>query len=69
MMVYDYSKLWRGNITSDAKNLSSFYKKQYKPFIMYYAGILEDVVDMFYIGSELQGLIPIKGDGREFLFV
>ena len=36
---------------------------------MHYAGLLKDVIDMFYIGSELQGLTSIKGDGREFPFI
>lgn len=69
IMVDDVSKSWRGSITGDAEDVSNFYKKQYKPFIMHYAGLLKDVVDMFYIGSELEGLTSIKGKGRKFPFV
>ena len=69
LLVDDVSKSWRGSITGDAEDVSNFYKKQYKPFIMHYAGLLKDVIDMFYIGSELQGLTSIKGDGREFPFI
>ncbi len=69
IMVDDVSKSWRGSITGDAEDVSNFYKKQYKPFIMHYAELLQDVVDMFYIGSELEGLTSIKGKGRKFPFV
>lgn len=69
IMVDDVSKSWRGSITGDAEDVSNFYKKQYKPFIMHYAELLKDVVDMFYIGSELEGLTSIKGKGRKFPFV
>ena len=69
IMVDDSSKSWRGSITGDAEDVSSFYNEQYKPFIMYYAELLQDVVDMFYIGSELEGLTSIKGNDREFSFV
>jgi hypothetical protein len=69
LMVDNEAKDWRGKITGSSKDVKSFYEKQYRPFIVHYANLLKDKVDMFYLGSELEGLTSIKGKDRVFPFV
>jgi hypothetical protein len=68
-MVDNEAKDWRGKITGSSEDIGNFYEKQYKPFIMHYANLLKGNVDMFYLGSELEGLTSIRGKEREFPFV
>ena len=69
LMVDNLEKDWRGNITGSAKDVSNFYLEQYKPFVAHYAELLKGKVNMFYLGSELEGLTSIKGRGIKFPFV
>ena len=69
LMVDNENKDWRGYITGSAEQVEMFYTNQYQPFVMHYAFLLRDKVDMFYIGSELEGLTVIKGEERNFPFV
>lgn len=66
--VDNENKDWRGLIKGDSSFLNAFYEK-YKPFVMHYANLLKDRVDIFYLGSELEGLTSIKAEGRDFPFV
>ena len=71
IMVDDEDASWRGFITGEARDVSNFYYQQYRPFIMHYARLFHEhnvEVDIFYLGSELEGLNSIKGEGRDFPF-
>ena len=69
IMIDNKAKDWRGYITGDASEVEGFFHNQYKPFVMHYANLLKEVVNIFYLGSELEGLTFIKGNGSEFHFV
>jgi hypothetical protein len=69
ILIDNEEKDWRGYITGDSAEVDNFYHTQYRPFIMHYVELLHNVVDIFYLGSELQGLTCIKGEGRDFPFV
>ena len=62
LLVDNENKDWRGEIKGDPGDIQSFYDSWYSPFIMHYAKILKDQIDMFYIGSELCGLTSIIDD-------
>jgi len=69
LMVDNAGKDWRGQVTGSAENVSNFYLNQYKPFVEHYALLLQNEVDIFYLGSELEGLTSLKGAGENFPFV
>ncbi len=69
LMVDDFAKSWRGKITGSAESVGSFYLNQYKPFVLHYANLLKDNIDMIYVGSELEGLTSIKEKSRKFPFI
>lgn len=59
------NKPWRGRITGDATEASTFFTKTngYNAFIIHYANLVKDVVDAFVIGSELVGLTSVQDSG------
>lgn len=61
-------KPWRGMITGDAKEVSSFFNRShgYNDFVMHYARLLEGKVDAFVIGSEFRELTSIKSENDSF---
>ncbi|MDR2777982.1 MAG: glycoside hydrolase TIM-barrel-like domain-containing protein [Rickettsiales bacterium] len=58
------SKLLSGNIT----DIANFFTKTngYNAFILHYANLLKDYLDVFLIGSELTGLTSLRNDGGGF---
>lgn len=54
-------KPWRGDLTGNASDVSSFFTKTngYNAFITHYANLLDGEVDAFIIGSELKGLTKV----------
>lgn len=54
-------KPWRGDLTSDAADVASFFTKTngFNNFITHYALLVGDKIDAFIIGSELKGLTKV----------
>ena len=55
-------KPWRGKLTCEAEYISRFFQREhgYNDFIIHYANLVKDHVDVFLIGSELIGLTKIN---------
>ncbi|AHC39074.1 glycoside hydrolase/phage tail family protein [Ehrlichia muris] len=51
---------WIGNLTGDIEYISTFFNKQYNPFIKHYYNLTKDLIDAFVIGSNFIGLTRIK---------
>ena len=59
-------KSWIGNLTGDAKHVSTFFNNQYNPFIQHYCELTKDIVDAFIIGSDLIGLTRITDTNNNY---
>jgi hypothetical protein len=64
----EQSDCWRGFITGDGDQLERFMQEQYKPFILHYATLLKDVVDVFLVGSQMEGLASLANGYGKRLF-
>lgn len=55
-------KPWRGQVTGSPADVAEFFTKVngYNAFITHYAGLMQDKVDAFVIGSELVGLTKVS---------
>lgn len=62
-------KPWRGYLTGNIEDINDFYEKQYEPFILHYAQLTKNYIDVFLIGSELKALTAIKDENNNFPFV
>lgn len=62
------NKPWRGYLTGNSEDVENFFIKQngYNNFILHYANLVKDYVDVFIIGSELKGLTSIKDINNNF---
>lgn len=60
-------KPWRGHLTGEIGAIAEFFNKEagYNNFILHYADLVKDYVDVFVIGSELIGLTKIR-EGNSF---
>lgn len=57
-------KPWRGRITGAAEDVVNFFNKTdgYNNFILHYAKLARDFIDVFIIGSEMVGLTGLRDD-------
>ncbi|WDM85624.1 glycoside hydrolase TIM-barrel-like domain-containing protein [Ehrlichia sp. JZT12] len=59
-------KPWRGNLTGNFEDISTFFNNQYNPFIKHYANLTQGMIDAFIIGSQLIGLTRITNNHNQY---
>lgn len=61
-------KPWRGHISGEAEYIKNFFHKKngYNNFILHYANLVKDYVDVFIIGSELVALNAVQEKDNSF---
>lgn len=59
-------KAWRGHIAGKPESITEFFYKKsgYRDFILHYANLTKNYVDIFLIGSELKGITSIKSGDK-----
>ena len=57
---------WIGNLTGDVEHITTFFNKQYNPFIKHYCNLTKDIIDAFIIGSGFIGLTNIKNNHNHY---
>ncbi|KAF8818421.1 glycoside hydrolase/phage tail family protein [Rickettsia endosymbiont of Cardiosporidium cionae] len=61
-------KPWRGKISGNANDIKKFFHNPqgYNEFILHYANLVKDYVDVFVIGSEMVGITKIRDNDNSF---
>ncbi|MGN7619072.1 MAG: baseplate megatron protein TIM-barrel domain-containing protein [Ehrlichia sp.] len=57
---------WRGHLTGNSEDISTFFNNQYNPFIKHYSNLTKGIIDAFIIGSQLTGLTRITNSSKKY---
>ena len=66
LLIDTKDKPWRGNLTGNFEDISTFFNNQYNPFIKHYSNLTKGTIDALIIGSQLIGLTRITNNYNEY---